>query len=135
MSVMSAATFLPMPRPIATIVSASALASSRAFMKAPSPHFTSSTSASMPSAIFLLMIEAEISGQALDRGGHVAQRVELAVRGRDLGRLADQAEARSPAAPARKSLEAEPTSKPGIASSLSSVPPVWPSPRPEIIGT
>ncbi len=27
------------------------------------------------------------------------------------------------------------TRKPGIASSLSSVPPVWPSPRPEIIGT
>ena len=28
-----------------------------------------------------------------------------------------------------------PTSKPGMASSLSSVPPVWPRPRPEIIGT
>ena len=32
------------------------------FMNAPLPLFTSSTSASMPSAIFLLMIDAEISG-------------------------------------------------------------------------
>ena len=32
------------------------------FMNAPRPHFTSSTRASMPSAIFLLMIDAEISG-------------------------------------------------------------------------
>ena len=63
MSVISAATFLPMPRPMPSIVSASALASSRERRKAPSPHLTSSTSASMPSAIFLLMIEAEISGR------------------------------------------------------------------------
>ena len=31
-------------------------------MNAPSPHLTSSTSALLPSASFLLMIEAEISG-------------------------------------------------------------------------
>ena len=37
-------------------------ASSASFMNAPDPVFTSSTSASMPSAIFLLMIELAISG-------------------------------------------------------------------------
>ncbi len=63
MSVSRAATFLPMPLPIPIIVCASALASSRVRRKAPSPHLTSSTRASMPSAIFLLMIEAEISGR------------------------------------------------------------------------
>ena len=35
----------------------------------------------------------------------------------------------------RNSFSERPTRKPGIDSSLSSVPPVWPSPRPEIIGT
>ena len=45
------------------MVSASARDSSKGFMKAPSPVFTSRTSASMPSAIFLLMIEAAIRGR------------------------------------------------------------------------
>jgi hypothetical protein len=35
----------------------------------------------------------------------------------------------------RNCASVSPVRKPGIASSLSSVPPVWPSPRPEIIGT
>ena len=48
------------PRP--TIVRASSRASSASFMNAPEPVFTSSTSASAPSAIFLLMIELAISG-------------------------------------------------------------------------
>ena len=63
MSVRSAATRLPMPLPIASIASASAFASARVFRKAPSPHLTSSTSASMPSAIFLLMIDEQMSGR------------------------------------------------------------------------
>ena len=63
MSVMRAATFLPMPRPMATMASARAFESSKVFMKAPSPVFTSSTRASIPSAIFLLMIEAAIRGR------------------------------------------------------------------------
>jgi hypothetical protein len=46
----------------ATSDSASVRAASGVFMKAPLPLFTSSTSAPIPSAIFLLMIEAEISG-------------------------------------------------------------------------
>ena len=36
---------------------------------------------------------------------------------------------------ARSWLSDNPVRKPGIASNLSSVPPVWPNPRPEIIGT
>ena len=63
MSVMRAETFLPMPRPMRTIASASALESAKAFMKAPSPVFTSRMSASMPSAIFLLMIDDAMRGR------------------------------------------------------------------------
>ena len=46
---------------VSTINSPSSAASSSLFMNAPDPVFTSSTSASMPSASFLLMIEAQIS--------------------------------------------------------------------------
>ena len=48
--------------PVVTYVSptGSRAASAGFFMKAPPPVFTSSTSASMPSAIFLLMMEAQI---------------------------------------------------------------------------
>ena len=63
MSVMSAVTlrFICVPMPI--IVRARARESSSRFMKAPLPVFTSSTSASMPSASFLLMMELAISGR------------------------------------------------------------------------
>ena len=63
MSVMSAATRLPMPLPMPSMVWARARASSRPRRKAPSPHLTSRTRASIPSAIFLLMIEAEMRGR------------------------------------------------------------------------
>jgi len=63
MSVMSAATFLPIPRPISTMAWARAFESSNDCMKAPSPVLTSRTRASMPSAIFLLMMEAAMSGR------------------------------------------------------------------------
>ena len=46
------------------MVRASSRAWSTDFMKAPEPTFTSSTSAPVPSAIFLLMIELAISGIA-----------------------------------------------------------------------
>ena len=46
------------------MVSASSRALRSSFMKAPLPTFTSSTSAPVPSAIFLLMIEEAISGIA-----------------------------------------------------------------------
>ena len=62
MRVRSAETRLPMPRPIPASVRASARASSRRFMNAPEPTFTSSTSASIPSASFFDMIDAAMSG-------------------------------------------------------------------------
>ena len=46
------------------MVWASSRASSSLFMKAPDPTLTSSTSAPVPSAIFLLMIELAMSGMA-----------------------------------------------------------------------
>ena len=62
MLVIRACTGLPSSRPIRVMLSARARASSRFAMKAPSPVFTSSTSASIPSASFLERIEAVISG-------------------------------------------------------------------------
>ena len=62
MRVTSASVLTPEALPIATSDSASRRASSRVFMNAPAPVLTSSTSAPIPSAIFLLMIDAEISG-------------------------------------------------------------------------
>src|SRR6266404_1139720 len=60
-SVSSATTFFPMRLPVSTSNSARFAASSIFFMKAPDPVFTSSTSASIPSANFLLMMDAQIS--------------------------------------------------------------------------
>ena len=61
-AVKSARVVTPASLPIATMVLASSRACSTVFMKAPEPTLTSSTNAPVPSAIFLLMIEAEISG-------------------------------------------------------------------------
>jgi hypothetical protein len=63
MSVMRAETFLPIPRLMRTMASARAFESSKACMKAPSPVFTSRMRASIPSAIFLLMMEAAMRGR------------------------------------------------------------------------
>ena len=57
-----ASVFSPTRAPIATIASASRRASASVFMNAPRPTFTSSTSTSVPSAIFLLMIDDAMSG-------------------------------------------------------------------------
>ncbi len=103
-------------------------------MNAPEPVFTSSTRASIPSASFLLMMEAQIrnglstvpvtsrNAYSLRSAGAISAvwpimehpQVSSTWRNRATGRL---------------------TLKPGIASSLSSVPPVWPRPRPLIMGT
>ena len=64
MSVSRATVCTPASVPSATIVSASSRAVARSFMKAPLPTLTSRTSAPVPSAIFLLMIELAISGIA-----------------------------------------------------------------------
>ncbi len=64
MSVSRATVVTPASVPRSTIVRASSVASSRVFMNAPLPTLTSSTSAPVPSAIFLLMIELAMSGMA-----------------------------------------------------------------------
>ncbi len=61
--VRSAATRRPERSARPTSASASARASSSRTMKAPLPVLTSSTRASMPSAIFLLRMEAQMSGR------------------------------------------------------------------------
>jgi len=62
MSVISAAQRSPCAAAMSSIAVASSRACSGVFMNAPEPTFTYSTSASAPSAIFLLMIELAISG-------------------------------------------------------------------------
>ncbi len=64
MSVRKATVLTPASCPSETIVSASSRAISSSFMNAPEPTLTSSVSAPVPSAIFLLMIELAISGIA-----------------------------------------------------------------------
>ena len=60
--VSSAVVRTPWAAPSSTITSDSSRAWPGSFMKAPLPTFTSSTSASVPSAIFFDMIELAISG-------------------------------------------------------------------------
>ena len=62
MRVMSASVRTPAARPIATSDSASARDASGVFMNAPVPVLTSSTRPPIPSAIFLLMIDAQMRG-------------------------------------------------------------------------
>ena len=64
MSVISATVRTPCALPSVTIVSASRRARSISGRKAPEPTLTSSTSASVPSAIFLDMIELAMRGMA-----------------------------------------------------------------------
>jgi len=61
-AVMIASVLTPEALPIDTSDSASRREARSVFMNAPLPVFTSRTSASIPSAIFLLIIEAEMSG-------------------------------------------------------------------------
>jgi hypothetical protein len=69
---------------------------------------------------------------AFDGAGHVAQRVELLVGRRDL--CVCRSSRSRPATGAAKLGSDSPVRKPGIASSLSSVPPVWPSRDPTSSG-
>jgi len=62
MSVITASVRTPACVPMATIASATARDPARSFMNAPSPVFTSSTSALVPSASFLLMMDEATSG-------------------------------------------------------------------------
>ena len=74
-------------------------------------------------------------GDGLDRARDVAKRIELLV-GRSELEASDRSWRSRPSSARLSSRRiARSTRKPGIASSLSSVPPVWPRPRPDIIGT
>ena len=79
MSVSSATVRTPLASPSPTITSASSRARSTSGRNAPDPTLTSSTSASVPSAIFLRHDRAGDERDRLDRRRHVAQGVELAV--------------------------------------------------------
>ena len=125
-------------RPIARHRSISVRARSRAsgsvFMNAPRPTFTSSTSASMPSASFLLRMLEAMSGT--DSTVAVASRSAYSLR--SAGAICAvcpirQTPRRSTSSTKRASGRS--TRKPGMLSSLSRVPPVCPRPRPETIGT
>ena len=104
-------------------------------MNAPEPVLTSSTSASQALGELLGQDRGDDQRDRLDRAGRVAHRVQAAVGGREVAGLADDRAAglAHHAADAPRSTAS--TRSRGSQSSLSSVPPVWPSPRPEIIGT
>ncbi|MNG75879.1 hypothetical protein D3C79_343920 [compost metagenome] len=120
--------------PMRTIAVASSTASSVVFINAPAPVFTSSTIASAPAAIFLLMIEPAISG--IEFTVPVTSRSAYSFL---------SAGVRLPVWPITATLSRFTSSinclldistwKPATASSLSIVPPVCPRPRPDIFAT
>ena len=132
--VMTATVSFPAPFPIATIRLASSRLSFRSLINAPLPVVTSSTILSLPTASFLLIIEAAIKGIL----STVAVTSRSAYKSLSAG-------ARFPVWPmtlspfvltaSKKSFWLRSMRKPGIDSSLSSVPPVKPSPLPLIFAT
>ena len=103
-------------------------------MNAPLPTLTSSTSAAVPSAIFLDMIELAISG--IDSTVPVTSRSAYSLRSAG-ARPGPAAQITQPV-PASTLIISAPdrtARQPGMDSSLSSVPPVWPRPRPDSCGT
>ena len=134
-AVISASVRRPDATPMATSDSASRRESARVFMNAPLPVFTSSTRAADPLRDLLAHDRRADERDALDRAGDVAQRVQLLVGRGDLLGLADHRAAHRRQRRAAAHRARGRSRKPGIASSLSSVPPVCPSPRPDIIGT
>ena len=133
-AVNSATTSQPCAAPSAIITRASSVPRSSSGRNAPLPRLTSSTSPFSPSASFLLMMLAAMSG--------MLSTVEVASRSAYIFWSAGAISCVWPSSAhprrstcARASASVSAVRKPGIASSLSSVPPVWPRPRPEIIGT
>ena len=133
-SVTSAQKRLPAALPISTSICASVFASSSVSISAPLPHFTSNTIFCAPEAIFLDKMEETISGiestvavtsrsaySTLSAGARspvcemIAQPISSTVRKKRVSSIA--------------------VHRPGMDSSLSSVPPVNPSPRPDIFAT
>ncbi len=134
MSVSSATVRRPESAPSRTIVVASSRASSTSGRKAPEPNFTSSTRPFAPSAIFLLMIEEAMSGTAAT----VPVTSRRAYILRSAGARPEPAAQITPPMSVSIAIISSFVSDarhPGIDSSLSSVPPVCPRPRPESCGT
>src|SRR5918994_313858 len=134
MSVSRQTTSRPARRPSSSMVSARIWASSSVFMKAPSPTFTSSTIASAPEASFFDMMLAAISGTmstvpVTSRSAY--RRLSAGTRSAVWPMMASPTSRTC----AMNSSVVSSTRKPGMDSSLSSVPPVWPSPRPLIFPT
>ncbi len=103
-------------------------------MNAPVPTLTSRTSALVPSAIFFDMIELAMSGMdstvpVTSRSAY--SRRSAGARPEPAAQITQPAVVRTPIVSAGVSS----VRKPGIDSSLSSVPPVWPRPRPDSCGT
>ena len=104
-------------------------------MNAPSPTLTSSTSRDAPGGDLLRHDARGDQRDAGHRRGDVAQGVHAPVGRHQVGGLGGDGDAGAgaPARPARRARAS--TRKPGIDSSLSSVPPVWPRPRPQSLAT
>ena len=133
-AVCNAAVRTPFAAPSATIVSARRRPSSGSGRNAPAPNLTSSTSASVPSAIFFDMIDDAISG--MDSTVPVTSRSAYNLR--SAGTRPGPAAAMTPPTDCNTAIISAGVSSarhPAMASILSSVPPVWPSPRPESCGT
>lgn len=133
MSVRRATVLTPWSVPRPTIVDASSRASSMVFMKAPVPTFTSRTSEPVPSAIFFDMIEDAISGMASTVPVTSRRAYSFLSAG---ARPSPAAQITAPVVSRTFSISSFDSSarQPGMDSSLSSVPPVWPRPRPESWG-
>lgn len=134
MSVSSATVLTPWSVPSPTIVEASSRACSRFFMKAPEPTLTSRTSEPVPSAIFLDMIDEAISGIASTVPVTSRSAYSFLSAG---ARPSPAAQMTAPVSPRTRSISSLDSSarQPGMDSSLSRVPPVWPRPRPDSWGT
>ena len=120
----------PAPLAVETRDRASASASLHRLHEGAGADFTSSTSASSPAASFFDRIDAVMRSIDSTVAGHIADRVKPAVGGRDVGRSRRDDGAASPRRIcAQDRLRCQrPVRKPGIASSLSSVPPGVPEP-------
>ncbi len=130
----NARVFTPHSFPNATIAFASSLAFSRVGIKAAAPNFTSSTSAAKFSANFLERIEAVISG--MDGTVPLTSRnAYIALSAGTIRAVCPQITHPTVCTFFTMRSKSSAVVNPGIASNLSSVPPVMPSPRPEIIGT
>ena len=114
---------------------ASARASSGVVMKAPRPDLDVEDEGVEAGGELLRQDRGGDEVDRLDRAGHVADRVEPPVGRGDVVGLADDRAADLARRRGARSRGRAGSRSPGCASSLSSVPPVCPRPRPEIIGT